>query len=193
MTDDDKPRFSDALTALGVVCGQQVNKVTLQAYWHFLSDMELAAFLGAVETAGRTLKFFPKPAELRELGGESIKAETAEAWGAVMDAKRRHDYTTSVNFGPLVNAVIANMGGWLRLCDRTLDELVWDRKKFEELYAAFRTKVPSNAPAFLRGAFGSVVVPVAIAGKVPPKALPERDNGIPAVVRELAQAKVGTT
>jgi len=54
-------------------------------------------------------------------------------------------------------------------------------------------KVPSNAPAFLRGAFGGEVVPVAIAGKVPPKALPERDNGIPAVVRELAQAKGGTT
>jgi hypothetical protein len=191
-----KQALATALAALGAVFGRAVTPELVDAYALVLGELSASELALATKAALSVCRFFPTPAELLEHAGRGgarlLAAETAEAWGAVMLAKRRHDYTTSVNFGPLVNAVIANMGGWLRLCDRTLDELVWDRKKFEELYAALRTKVPSNAPAFLRGAFGGVVVPVAIAGKVPPMALPERDNGIPAVVRELAQAKGGT-
>jgi len=191
-----KQALVTALAALGAVFGRAVTPELVDAYALVLGELSASELAQATKAALASCKFFPTPAELLEHAGRggarALAAETAEAWGAVMLAKRRYDYTTSVNFGPLVNAVIANMGGWLRLCDRSMDDLqVWDRKKFEELYAAFRAKVPSNAPAFLRGSFVGVVIQVPIAGKLP-LALPERDNGIPAVVRELAQAKGGT-
>lgn len=89
-----------------------------------------------------------------------------------MEAMNKHDYTRSVDFGPLVNAVVRNMGGWLWLCDRDKDDLTFDRKKFEELYTLLSVKPQDELRgAYLPGQFGGPVERIAIDGVTPARQL----------------------
>jgi hypothetical protein len=189
MTDTDKAKFTDALTLLGVAQGARPDAAVIPAYWMFLRDLELTAFLRACGVAGRTLKWFPKPSELRELALGSITGRAALAWEAVMGAIRKYSYTTSVDFGPLVNAVVRALGGWLWLDDKTTDELVWVRKDFERVFEDFALRAPEQLHgAPLLGQFGGPPVRIAIAGEAEPRgALTE--SGRLDIVRELADAK----
>lgn len=173
MTDADKVTFAASLSALGVAFGHRVDRRLLAAYWPFLRDLDLTTFCAAVVAAGNTLKFFPRPAELRELAGAgetaARKAAIATAWQAVRLAMDRFDYTSSVDFGPLVNAIVRNLGGWQYLCSRSLPDLVWDRKKFEELYEVFTMSRCELRGEPLSGYFGSEPVRIAIPGQAEPR------------------------
>ncbi|HEY6875566.1 MAG TPA: hypothetical protein VI384_04330 [Candidatus Dormibacteraeota bacterium] len=187
MTDSDKVKFSEAMTALGVAFGAAVNPGVLQAYWQFLRDLELVAFLRAVDAAGKTLKWFPKPAELRDLAGAGTALAAAQAWEAVRGAMDKHDYTATVDFGVHVNAVVRNLWGtWPAACARSLRDLTFDRARFETLYAEMAGK-PNLRGAPLRGTLDNCeVVRVAIGGVTAPAALPEKPSQVSAVVRKLA-------
>lgn len=190
MTDDNKLEFGVAMGALGFALGQTVEKPMLDAYWHFLRDLPIEDFKRAVSEAGRTLRFFPKPVELRELAGAGIRANALIAWDAVRAAMRRYGYTRGVDFGPLVNAVVRNMGGWKRLDETATADLdVWGKKEFERVYALLALQDPNalnGAP--LRGEFEGEPARIAIAGHAVSSQLIE-GAGIPAVVRQLAEAK----
>jgi len=180
----------DALVALGVIFGAVVNAPVRQAYWQFLRDLDLQAFLRAVDTAGKTLKFFPKPAELRELSGAGVALASAQAWEAVRGAMDKHDYTATVDFGPHVNAVVRNLWGtWPAACARSLRDLTFDRTRFEALYRELATK-PELKGAPLRGTLDRCeVVRVPIGGVLPPAALPGKSSVVSETVRELAEGK----
>ena len=197
MNDTDKTAFSDGMTALGIALGAPVDTAMRATYWKFLHDLEVSEFLRAVAVSGKTMRWFPKPAELRDLAGaggtSALVAETAAAWDAVMGAKRKHDYTTSVDFGPLVNSVIRSMGGWYWFCDQPRDQLAtWVRKRFDELYAALKANpLDANRGAPPRGEFPGEPVRIAIGGAAPPMRQIESAarNGVSDVARVLANAK----
>src|SRR4051812_26325708 len=96
MTDADEIDFQDGLTALAIVTGQAVTKPMRAAYWQFLRDLQIGDFKRAVVDAGRTLRFFPKPSEIRDLAGAGPKANALVAWDTVRAAMRRYGYTTGV-------------------------------------------------------------------------------------------------
>lgn len=194
MSDAEKRQFKTALLALGVTFGVPVDKPLLAAYWQFLRGLDLQAFGVAVEAAGRTLKWFPKPAELLDLAGAGAtarKAAAAEAWEAVCVAMGRYDYTMSVDFGPLVNAVIRNLGGWQALCGKSLRELVWERKKFEEVFELFGTSRAQLRGEPLQGRFGGEPARIAIGGQVPQRQLGDGGGTVLPIVRALAEGSGG--
>jgi len=144
----------------------------------------------------------PSPAELLSFVRQNNPtADAAKAWGIVRRSIDEHDWDVStIDFGPLVNAVIRNIGGWDTLCQARLPELDnpgWLRKRFEEIYLAFRQTDPRS----LRGE--------PLDGKLPPSwrtpkhVLVPMDGGpaqlrltgpspageIQAIVRDLAEAK----
>lgn len=182
-----------AVTMLATTFNRPVTAEFVEAYQLGMSGLGPDDVARALKRALRECKFMPAPAELIALSGASERRglATAEAWEAVRRAIDVHDYTTSVDFGPLVNAILRNMGGWLRLCDLPLEGLdVWARKEFERLYAEFAEKDPATLHGEPhRGAFGGPFVPVAIGGKLPPRALPPPAAPAVDVVRELAEAK----
>lgn len=184
----DKARFGDALTALGIAFGTEVGSAMREVYWRLLSDLDVSAVIRGCETAGRTLKWFPKPAEIRDLSGESTEARAAEAWEAVRTAMDRHDYTVSVDFGPLVNAVVRNLGGWRWLCDQKLTALPFVRKDFERVFGAFVSKPPESLHGeALQGSMGGVTmrIPIGKGPAVKRPALPAREERSAADVRQL--------
>lgn len=164
-----------------------------RGYWMVMEDLTEGEMAKAAKATLGSCKFMPSAAELITFSGRGRSAafSAAEAWGAVRAAIDKHDYTTSVDFGPTVNAIVRNLGGWLRLCDLTREDLdVWTRKEFERIYLEFADKDPGilhGEP--LSGAFGGAPVRVAIGGKLPPLQISAPANPMSDLVRELAEGK----
>lgn len=195
MTDKEKIKFLSLLAALMEVHGiKEPTESMIDSYWKALRDLPLPAFTGACERALRECRWFPKPAELRDfagLGEARRKLNAALAWEIVYAALTKYDYVRSVDFGPLTNAVVRNMGGWLWLCDRSVIDLTFDRKKFEELHTAMSmTPLTAERSAPLPGKYGGKPVLFQIPGEPERRlALSEVETPVLTLVRELADKK----
>jgi len=185
-----------SITLLAANFNRETSAPLFESYWLVLSDVSPEEIATATRRALAECKFMPTTAEFLKLTGHgrSVAFDSAQAWEAVRRAVDVHDYTTSVDFGPLVNATMRNIGGWLRLCDLPREDLdVWARKEFERIYLEFADKDAQSLHGDpLRGAFGGVPVRVAIGGKMPPRALPAAPNPVSDLVRKLADAKSET-
>jgi len=183
-----------AVTTLSETFRQPLSKPALRGYLIALAELSVEEIDRAAAAALRECRFMPAPAELFALAGKGgalvVAAEIAEAWTAARLARRVHSYTTGVDFGPLVNAVIRSMGGWLVFCGHNDDALeAFERKKFETAYAAFRARSELGAMGEpLRGEFGGVER-VAIGGRAPARQLEAKPAPVASLVRELADAK----
>lgn len=170
-----------------------------RGYWMVMEDLTEAEMAKAAKAALGTCKFMPSAAELLAFAGHAPRDLTAEAtmaWDAVRNAMDKLDVYGNVDFGPLINAVVRNLGGWLYLCESTLPELEWRRKDFERVYRAWADKDPAmfdgsphfgewkNAPITQIQVPGMPVRRPALEAVQTPQAKAMRD-----VVRELANEK----
>lgn len=187
-----KQAAATAVTTLSETFNRPLLDVAMEAYAEAIEDLGPELIAVATKRALRECRFFPSPVELRELAGvggpKVIARQIADAWEAVVQAMRQHDYTTSVDFGPLVNAVIRNLGGWQAACRWTVSEIeTWKRKEFGVLYEAFAAGPASALRGEpLAGAFTGRVERIAIGGVMPAPQLAAPPNPVSAVVRELA-------
>lgn len=190
-------RFLAGVTMLSMAIPprQPLEDAALEGFWMVLGDLTDDEFAVATKRAMTECKFMPAPSELLTLAGRGHDAGAAEAWEAVRRAVDVHDYTASVDFGPLVNAVVRNLGGWDRLCRLDLEALnVWARKEFERVYAAFSPKDPAslNGEPHI-GAFKGRLIPIRIGGKLPIRRIEAAPGTMLAetrnLVRELADGK----
>jgi len=78
----------------------------------------------------RTKKFFPRVSEMIELIEGDKESEAELAWLNFLNKIDTKGSYKSVSFSkyPAIGAVIIAMGGWVRVCDMTLDEEKWSRK-----------------------------------------------------------------
>lgn len=70
MTNQDEPRFKAVMLALAETFDKTPSDLFLGLYWQALDDLTAVEFEAAAVKAIRELKFFPKPAELREFAGK---------------------------------------------------------------------------------------------------------------------------
>ena len=176
----------------------------LEGYWLALSDLSEEQLKAACAKALATSKFMPAPAELLAFVRPRMDVTTAAvvAWQAVRKAIDEHDYlVASIDFGPLVNATIRNLGGWDTMCKATLPELDnpgWLRKRFEEAYRALSSADPTTLHGDeLSGALPEKFINpkhviVAVDGSPPPKRIEANDNARHSIaehIRELADGK----
>lgn len=192
----NRQAFATGLAVLFATFDKPLSDAAVEGYWMALRSMDEHTFAAVTARALTECKFMSTPSELLALSGRarSLPAEAALAWEVVRQAMDRHDYTTSVDFGPLVNSIVRNLGGWVALCDASVPDLVWRRKDFERLYEEFAAKaIDAERGAPLRGSFGGAPVRIAIGGALPPaqiEARPTNGSGeLRALVRELAEEK----
>lgn len=142
--------FATSLAVLGATFDRKVTPPLIEGYWlvlEHLSEQEMAV---AMKQALATCKFMPTPSELLALvrPPRNPNADVVNAWQVVRKAIDQHDYlVASIDFGPLVNAVIRNLGGWDTMCRATLPELDnpgWLRKRFDEIYKSLATSDPQT-------------------------------------------------
>ena len=69
MTNQDTDKFAKLLTILSDTFGEPLTELRVETYFEALYDMPIAKVQNAMKRAIRELDFFPKPAELRRLGG----------------------------------------------------------------------------------------------------------------------------
>lgn len=155
MRTEEKREFANALSAVAVTFGTELDKPILAAYWMALSDLDLNALQSACSRALRELTFFPKPAELRKLAGIVASSSRAMlAWESVAKTTQRLGARRSVDFDdPVINATVRSMGGWERLCRMEREEFaVWGRKEFERIYSALcDSGISEDAGRYLPG------------------------------------------
>lgn len=186
--------FRGGMATLGLTFNREITGPLMDGYWlvlEGLSEIELSKAFGRALAESR---FMPVPVELLTFAGRAPstpEADAVEAWSVVRACIDSIDYTGSADFGPLVNAVLWNMGGWQRLCDLKVSELeVWAKKDFERVYLELSTKDVTRLRCephigFLR----EKPRRIAIGGKMPPLALPAVASPVADVVRDLADAK----
>lgn len=130
------------VTMLAEATGRKLTAEGLMAYDIALSDVPIAALNTATYRLLRSAKFMPSPAEIREAAGVATGAVAAKdkptlAWCDVRRSISRVGGYDSPNFeDAIINATIREMGGWVLLCESTVEELVWREKDFLRMYAA---------------------------------------------------------
>ncbi len=140
MTETDRLEFAKTLLVVGETFNEPVSHGRAEAYFEALGDFTLEQVKGACAMALRGSKFFPRPAELRELiEGDRDEAATA-AWGAILREIRRVGYIGAPNLDDrALRAVRELFGSWQRLCERLPaegPELLGWVKQFKAVYAS---------------------------------------------------------
>lgn len=174
-----------AVAVLTTAFNRESSETLTEAYLLALSDLSADEVAAAMKRAMVECRFMPVPSELRAFSRppRDMARDIALAWEAVRRAVDAHDYTKSVDFGPLVNAVVRNLGGWQALCASTVPDLVWRRKDFERVYATFAAADPLTLHGGpLRGAFDGPILVVEIEGQ------PSRARALPEVSSETREA-----
>ena len=199
----NREAFVTALAVLGATFDRKLTAPAIEGYWLALSDLDESAFRIAMKRAVTECKFMPSPSELLAFARPKVNpgVDALQTWQVVRKAIDKHDYlVATIDFGPLVNAVVRNLGGWDTLCKATLPELDnpgWLRKRFEEVYRLLATAEPTTLHGEpLTGALPANYrnppnVVIAIDGKPPaPRLTSVNENSNPlALVRDLADKK----
>lgn len=149
----DKPAFAAMFNALGELYAREVSPALLRIYWTSLDRFTIDEVRDALNRhvanteAGQ---FFPKPADiLRMIEGTSTDV-ALRAWTQVDRAVRTVGPYASVAFDdPITHRVIADMGGWPKLCTRG-DDREWPHveREFCTRYRGFaaRHDTPEHPP-----------------------------------------------
>lgn len=97
-------------------------------------------------------QFMPRPADvIRELSGSS-DTRAAMAWAKVYEAICRVGHMPSIAFDDaIIHAVIADMGGWVKLALITNDELPFRERDFLRIYRGYIGRPLGDYPRYLPG------------------------------------------
>jgi len=147
----NKSDFATRLAALGVTFDKPVTTELAEIYYRALSTVPDDRLDIGFQRAITELRFFPKPAELRELSGcgaVAIEGQAFTEWGRVVESIARYGRCGEPDFTEPTKGIIRSMGGWRYLCTRTFEQLnEWDRKKFIEHYNNRVTSGNLDGPA----------------------------------------------
>jgi hypothetical protein len=157
MTNDEKKAFGVELALVAEAFGEALSPTRIEAYFLALAEYDLGAVRAALRQTIKTHKFFPKPAEIREvIEGGGTEDRSVLAWSRFLRAVERVGTYQSVDFGdPVLHATVEAMGGWTeqwkleRMDER---ELGYKRAEFVRLYAALSKRGDTlSAPKRLVG------------------------------------------
>ena len=155
MEDLDKKRFAELMGGLAQTFATDISTRDLENYWQLLrgyplSQIEPALIGYCVSPEGH--KFMPKPGEIVGALQGKQNEQSLLAWVKVTKGIRQVGASKTVIFDdPLIHAVIADLGGWIRLCRLTERELNFQQREFERLYACYLQRPLRRYPRQLTG------------------------------------------
>lgn len=142
MTTADVERLAQALGALGETFNEPVSKVRANAYLFALEDFTIGQVEDAIRQAIKHCKFFPRPAELRELLEGNPGDQAMLAWSELISEVRRVGSWRDPDLSPATAEAVRSLwGSWSHLC-ATLPgegpELIGWMKQFQQTFSAHR-------------------------------------------------------
>jgi len=138
----DRERFKRRFATLAAAFGVDLDPFRTDAYWEALSDLTDDQFDAAVHQSISSLKWMPKPVELREaaLGKQEDRALLAQR--VLEKAITDHGAYASVDFeDQAINAAVRAVGGWIAVCQTDAGE--WRKfrsREFKQAYAVYAAR-----------------------------------------------------
>lgn len=134
------PCFSLMCEYYGTKFGQGITRL----YFESLEHYDIEEFKKACKkiTTTRVYPTMPKIAEFVEAIEGSIDERAVEAWDEAMNACAKYGPYRSVSFvDEAINRAVSHIvGGWDKINNCGLDELVWVKKEFLSAYKAYAGK-----------------------------------------------------
>lgn len=149
MTDADRATFATLMFGLGETYNEPISDARMEIYFSALSDLSIDAVHQAASAHVRGSKFFPKPAEIRELVGGAVEDRAEIAWATVVNLVRRHGWLGVDGRGKppafeddaTRRAALELFGGWTALCEQLpgagSPAFLGTAKQFKALYGAY--------------------------------------------------------
>lgn len=138
-------QFYKSLKSLAELYDRTLTANVLELYFGALSDLTLEDATEACKQAALTLKFFPKPVELRELVAGTMQDQADKAWAllmAALDQGAGQYHSAYIDDGALAGAIVRCWGG-LTEAFRAMSALGADSPMYASNRNAFRTAYAS--------------------------------------------------
>jgi len=145
--------FAKCMAALAEIFDRKMSTKLLDIYWGIFREYSDEEFQTAVFEAAKTLRFFPKPADLLEILDGSQDDQIELAWESLETAIRQIGAWDSVAFeDEALSAAVETLGGWTKVCGWTEAEMPFRRKEFERVYRIHmqrKSRGPSWHPGWI--------------------------------------------
>ncbi len=155
MEDNDVPKFTTMMLGIGEIYRITISKFLTKIYWQSLEQFAWQDIDNALQAHIHNPdcgQFFPKPADVVRFIEGSGETRALQAWSKVEQAISQVGIYQSVVFDdPLIHAVLESMGGWVKLCSVTFEELPFRANEFQKRYMGFVNKKPERHPKYLAG------------------------------------------
>lgn len=144
-------KFKEYMATLCELHDRTMSKLLTDLYWKVLEPFTDEQCEAAFKELIYSNRFFPKPADFREILCGRKENKATEAWLEVLNAVARIGNYKSVKFSdPAIHSVINAMGGWPQLCLMESKEEKWKQKEFERLYEVIGAR-DGKHPEYLPG------------------------------------------
>lgn len=151
----DLNKFTAILIAVGELYGKTISEMLTELYWQSLKSFALTDIKQAFNfhiNNPDVGQYFPKPADLVRFIEGSAATKALQAWINTEKAILKFGAYQSIIFDdPLIHAVIAAMGGWIKLCATPSKELQFYAHEFQRRYMIFVDKPPEIYPKYCCG------------------------------------------
>ncbi len=155
MQNSDRESFGKLIVAVGELYNRELSSAVIKLYWKVLSRFDWVDVLKAFEChvedtdAGH---FMPKPADIIRAIEGSNQCKGLGAWSKVECAIRLVGPYSSVVFDDsIIHIVLAEMGGWIRICQSSEKDLPFVSKEFQTRYTGFKYRTPKSYVKQLTG------------------------------------------
>lgn len=147
MTEEDKRQFAELISDVSAFYRQDCNKFAISVWWEAMRPYDFEVVNAAMGRHARNPdngQYMPKPADVVKMLEGTTMDKAVLAWADVERAISRIGPYESVEFAdPRCAQIVTEMGGWVRLCQVTNEELPFRRREFENRY---RSMVNTNEP-----------------------------------------------
>jgi len=155
MEKPDIPHFMKLIARVGEIYGKPISASLAELYWQSLECFEFEDVKKSLEAHVHNPdcgQFFPKPADIIRFIEGSGETKALTAWAMVEKAIHQVGRYQSIAFDdPLIHAALEDMGGWIKLCSVTSNELPFRANEFQKRYMGFLIKKPARYPKYLVG------------------------------------------
>jgi len=147
MTSEDRPRFAELLFALAETFDETMSEMRAEIYFRAVCGHAIEHIEVAMIEAARSMKFFPKPAELLAFIEGDPTDDAELAWSTVYRQVRAIGYLGTPQFSDdaILRAIGDVFGGWQALCSKLPNdgpELLGWAKQFKATYLVYRKREP---------------------------------------------------
>jgi hypothetical protein len=155
MQPSERKDFAGMLADAMGYYGKDVSTFTLNVWWTACQNFSLEQVSKALQRHAMDPErgqFAPKVADIVRVLAGTYTDRAQLAWGKVLGAMQSVGAYTDVVFDdPAIHACIEDLGGWVKICRSSMDELSYLQHRFCESHKAYVGRGQFDYPRLLGG------------------------------------------